>query len=205
MDIRQRYETLAPLYDAVDLAELLFKRAVRPQLFKGLSGLILDAGAGTGRNVPYYPPAARVVATDISPGMLAFARRRCAQHGKTAAFAAMDILQTGFPDHTFDAVIAAFVFGVIDDRAQAAALAELRRVCKPGGEVRIVDYALSPRRPWRLFMEVWQPWQNLVYGGSFERHTERYVAEGGLELLRVESVCNDMIRLLVARPATAAA
>ena len=55
-----KYERIAPIYDQIDLAEITFKRRLRPRLFAGLSGRILDAGVGTGRNMPFYPAGATV-------------------------------------------------------------------------------------------------------------------------------------------------
>ncbi|MFQ5774632.1 MAG: class I SAM-dependent methyltransferase [Kiloniellaceae bacterium] len=199
MIIRERYDRLAPLYDAVDLAEVLYKRQVRPRLFAGLEGRILDVGVGTGRNIPFYPPGARVVGLDLSPGMLARARRRAARLGRPVDLVATDVLGTGFPDGCFDAVVSAFMFCVLDERVQRQALAELARVCRPGGEIRVLDYAFSRRRWLRLLMELWQPWEKLVFGAAFNRHTDRYIAQAGLELLREESFVGDMVRLLVAR------
>jgi SAM-dependent methyltransferase len=73
----ERYQRIAP---ADDLLDLPFERAryrrLRPLLFQGLSGRVLDAGVGTGRNFPYYPPDASVVGIDLSPRMLARAERR---------------------------------------------------------------------------------------------------------------------------------
>ena len=55
------YERIAPLYDLLDLPFGRGRyRALRPLLFRGLSGRLLDAGVGTGRNCPYYPPDAEV-------------------------------------------------------------------------------------------------------------------------------------------------
>lgn len=73
-----RYERIAPFYDLLDLPfERRLYRALRPLLFQGLGGRLLDAGVGTGRNCEFYPPAAVVSGIDTSPAMLARARRRC--------------------------------------------------------------------------------------------------------------------------------
>ena len=57
-----RYQRIAPVYDFLDLPfEFGRYRRIRPHLFGGLSGRILDAGIGTGRNIPFYPPNAHVV------------------------------------------------------------------------------------------------------------------------------------------------
>ena len=72
-----RYQRIAPLYDLLDFPfEQRRYRALRPLLFQGLSGRLLDAGVGTGRNFPFYPTTATVVGIDFSPAMLAQARRR---------------------------------------------------------------------------------------------------------------------------------
>lgn len=201
MNNRRRYDRLAPLYDRIDLAELAYKRRLRPRLFQGLSGAILEAAVGTGCNIAFYPPGARVVAFDVSPAMLAKARARSERLGRPVELVAMSVLQTGFPDAAFDAVVTAFLFGVLGAEMQAPALAELARVCKPGGEIRILDYTVS-RHPFRrLWMTLWLPWEKAVYGGSFARQTERYMAAAGLTLAREEFLYKDIVRLLVARHA----
>jgi ubiquinone/menaquinone biosynthesis C-methylase UbiE len=62
MSNRERYERIAPFYDLLDLPfEYGRYRRIRPLLFEGLSGRLLDAGVGTGRNFPFCPPKAKVV------------------------------------------------------------------------------------------------------------------------------------------------
>ncbi len=202
MDNRRRYDRLAPLYDRTDLAEIIYKRRLRPRLFQGLSGTILDAAAGTGSSIPFYPAGARVVAFDASPGMLARAAARSRRLGRPVELVAADMRQTGFPDATFDAVVSAFSFCVLDEDMQRPALAELARVCKPGGEIRILDYTLSNRPLLRFCMTLWQSWEELAYGATFTRHTERYLAEAGLELVSDEFLYLDIVRLITARLAT---
>ena len=52
----------------------------------------------------------------------------------------MDLTRLSYPDQAFDAVAATFVFGCIPDEAQLPALREVARVCRPGGEIRLLDY-----------------------------------------------------------------
>lgn len=64
----QKYERIAPFYDLLDLAfERRRYRRMRPMLFRGLAGRILDAGVGTGRNIEFYPAGAEMVGVDLSP------------------------------------------------------------------------------------------------------------------------------------------
>src|SRR5262245_33602709 len=73
----ERYQRIAGFYDLLDLPfERRRYRAIRPLLFRDLSGQLLDAGIGTGRNCEFYPPEATVSGIDISPAMLARARDR---------------------------------------------------------------------------------------------------------------------------------
>jgi SAM-dependent methyltransferase len=69
-DTRRIYERIAPFYDLLELPfEYGVYRSIRPLLFQGLSGRILDAGVGTGRNTPFYPAGSEVVGVDSSSAM----------------------------------------------------------------------------------------------------------------------------------------
>src|SRR6266568_4226306 len=73
----ERYQRIAWAYDLLDLPfEYGRYRKIRPLLFRGLSGRILEAGVGTGRHFPFYPPTSEVVGIDLSPAMLARAERK---------------------------------------------------------------------------------------------------------------------------------
>jgi hypothetical protein len=64
----KRYQRIAPFYDLLDPPfEYRRYRRIRPLLFDGLSGRILDAGIGTGRNAPFYPRGANIVGIDSQP------------------------------------------------------------------------------------------------------------------------------------------
>jgi ubiquinone/menaquinone biosynthesis C-methylase UbiE len=197
---KRTYARVARIYDLLDLPfEYGRYRPIRPVLFEGVSGAILDAGVGTGRNMPFYPPSGEVIGIDISPQMLARARRRRASLGITAELRQMDVMATDFADGRFDYVIATFLFCVLDDEDQLPALRELRRVCKPDGEIRLIEYAYS-RDPLRRFvMRLWAPWVRLMYGATFDRHTERYLDAAGLELVDERFLFKDIIKLLVLR------
>jgi ubiquinone/menaquinone biosynthesis C-methylase UbiE len=197
---RRRYQRIAPFYDAMDLAELTFKRALRPRVFQGLKGRILDAGVGTGRNIPFYPKGARMTGFDISAGMLTRARQRAAELGVSVDLVEGDILKTGFPDAEFDAVVATFLFGTLPDELQQPALAELARIVKPTGQIRLLDHVYSRRAFWRIYMKLWLPWEKLIYNGGFDRRTESYLPAVGLDLVSSELVFKDMVRLLTVRP-----
>ena len=202
MTRKRIYSQVAWVYDLIDLPfEYLRYRPIRRMLFKGAGGAVLDAGVGTGRNMPFYPAGAEVVGIDNSPRMLARAARRKARLGVEVAFVETGVTDTGFADRRFDFVIATFLFCVLDDRLQLPALRELGRICKPGGEIRIIEYAYSKRPFKRFVMRLWAPWVRFMYGATFDRHTEQYVEAAGLELVEDRFVHQDIIKAMVLRPA----
>ena len=201
---RQRYDRVAPFYDLLDLPfEYRRYRPMRPQLFAGISGSILDAGVGTGRNLPFYPDGCRVTGIDSSPGMIARARKRRDKHGGDVELLEMNVLATTFPDRHFDAIVATFLFCVLDDELQLPALRELKRICKPGGVIRFLEYSYSSDPFRRFIMKLWAPWVRWVYGAGFDRKTEQYFPQAGLELVEQRFLYRDTIGLIVARPASA--
>ena len=198
---KSTYTRIARLYDLLDLPfEYGRYRPIRRLLFEGVRGAVLDAGVGTGRNMPFYPALAEVVGIDASPQMLARARRRMAGLGVATLLREMNVMATDFPGGKFDYVIATFLFCVLDDEDQLPALRELRRVCKPDGEIRLLEYTYSSIPLKRFVMRLWAPWVRLMYGAAFDRHTERYVEAAGLELVDERFVFRDIIKLLVLRP-----
>lgn len=201
MAMTRPYRHIARLYDLLDLPfEHGRYRPIRPMLFTGLSGTILDAGVGTGRNMPFYPPGAEMVGIDLSPQMLTRARRRKEKLGVAVELREMDVTATDFPDAHFDFAVATFLFCVLDETDQLPALRELARIVKPSGEIRIIEYAYS-ERPWKRFvMRLWAPWVRFAYGATFDRNTEQYVEQAGLRLAEQRFVFEDIIKLLVLKP-----
>lgn len=197
---RERYQRIAPLYDLLDLPfEYRRYRHLRPLLFKDINGTILDAGVGTGRNFPFYPIGAKVLGIDLSPAMLERARRRLGEARADVELREMDVTQLDFPDQHFDGAVATFLFCVLPDALQTPALAEIRRVLKPGGIVRLLEYT-RPTAPFRRALtKIWEPWVHWAYGASFDRHTERYVPAAGLQLTDSRFVIADLIQLITAR------
>ncbi|MDP6951452.1 MAG: class I SAM-dependent methyltransferase [Alphaproteobacteria bacterium] len=198
---KDKYQRIACLYDLLDLPfEHGRYQRIRPRVFEGLGGRILDAGVGTGRNIPFYPPGSTVIGIDQSSAMLKRAARRLADVGGDVELREADVLDTGFADDSFDAVVATFLFCVLDESLQLPALRELARICKPTGSIRILEYCYSKDPKKRRIMRLWAPWARWAHGAKFDRHTEQYLPEAGLEMLEETFVFQDIIKMIVARP-----
>jgi ubiquinone/menaquinone biosynthesis C-methylase UbiE len=196
----ERYQRIAWAYDLLDLPfEYGRYRKIRPQLFRGLSGRILDAGVGTGRNFPFYPPGSAVVGIDLSPAMLARAERRRHTAAAPVELRQMDVTRLDFPDRSFDAAVATFLFCTLPDELQVAAMRELGRVVKPGGIIRCLEYTRPSGGLRRAMLRLWEPWVYWAYGATFDRQTERRAPEAGLRLFESRFVHDELIKLLGAR------
>lgn len=199
---RRRYRRIAPVYDLLELPFEAFRyRPLRRMLFAGLSGNILEAGIGTGRNMPFYPPGATVTGLDASPEMLVRARERAARLGLAVTLIEADVRDTGLPDRSFDAVVASFLFCVLSEDDQVPALEELARLLKPTGELRLLEYT-RPKKPLRrVLTQIWEPWIRWAYGASFDRDVERLLPAVGLKTAEARFVVDELIRFTIARPA----
>lgn len=195
-----RYRRIAPFYDVLDWPfEHGRYRRLRPQLFAGLSGRILDAGVGTGRNMSFYPAGAEVTGIDTSPAMLARAERRRSRSRAAIALHEMDVTRLSFADNSFDAAVATFLFCVLPDELQEAALRELARVVKRGGPIRLLEY-VRPKGTLRRFVaRLWSPWMAWAYGASFDRRTEDHIRTAGLEIAENRYVVDDLVKLIELR------
>ena len=198
--ILDKYERIAPFYDLLDLPfEHGRYRAIRPLLFQGLSGRVLDVGVGTGRNIPFYPPGAEMVGIDLSPRMLARADRRRATLQARVDLRLMDVTRLDFADNVFDAAVATIVFCVLPDEQQVAALSELARVVKPGGTIRLLEY-VRPRGAVRhAKTRLWESWVRWAYGAGYDRRTKEHIRAAGLKVANIRFVVADLIELIEIR------
>lgn len=139
-DVKRAYARWAPVYDLTfgKIADAGRREAVRHINTK--RGAVLEVGVGTGISLSEYKPHLDVAAIDLSPEMLKLARRRVAREGLShvTEIAEMDAGAMRFEDNSFDIVVAMYVMTVVPD--PVAVMAELARVCKPGGEVIVVNH-----------------------------------------------------------------
>lgn len=106
---------------------------------------ILEVGVGTGINCSLYPSACAITGIDLSESMLEKARERVQRKGLTnIRLLAMDAADLKFPDNSFDIVYAPYVISVVPD--PVAVVREMRRVCRPGGRMVILNHFRGTNR-----------------------------------------------------------
>ena len=158
---------------------------------------LLEVGAGTGANFPFYPTGARVAATELSIEMLRRANaRRAAMNGTHAN---VTLLQSPaerlpFADASFDAALSTLVLCSV--KSITAALSEMRRVVRPAGRVVLVEHVRPPGLLGHLFDAA-----SLITVPFLEDHFNRRTAEeaarAGLRVLRVEPHALGIVQLIV--------
>ena len=141
------YRRYAGVYDAI-FGPVLHpgRKAVIQALELRPGDRVLEVGVGTGLSLPLYPPSVKVTGIDVSAEMLEKARRRIAKRRITnvEALLEMDAEQTTFAPASFDKIVAMYVMPVVARPARV--LEELHRVCKPDGQIYLVNHVRSDNR-----------------------------------------------------------
>lgn len=174
------YAKISPAMDRGGMAEH------RARLLSGLTGTVIELGCGNGLNFPHYPATvAHVLAVEPDPYLRTLAERAAAQ--AAAPVNVIDAVADRLPasDGTMDAAVVCLVLCSVPE--QQVALRELRRVLKPGGQLRFLEHVrgASPRfvRFQRAADATFWP---LVAGGCHtSRDTEAAISEAGFTLADV--------------------
>lgn len=150
--VRRAYARWAPVYDLSFGKIADAGRIIAVDTINRRRGKVLEVGVGTGISLPRYRRHLRVSGIDLSPEMLDKARDRVTRLGLSNVdeLVEMDAGNLTFEAETFDTVVAMYVMTVVPDPRKV--MAELNRVCKPGGEVFIVNH-FSQERGVRGFIE----------------------------------------------------
>ncbi len=141
--VERVYEKLSGVYD------LTFGPTLHPGRLQALERMaigegksVLEVGVGTGINLRHYPRSCQVTGIDLSPGMLEKARERIAKNSlRNCRVIEMDATTLSFADDSFDIVYAPYLISVVPDPVAVAR--EMRRVCKPGGRIVILNHFKS--------------------------------------------------------------
>src|SRR5258705_899422 len=141
--VNRVYEKLAKVYDLIFGPTLHHGRLVAiDRMAIRAPDPVLEVGVGTGINTSLYPNNVSVTGIDLSSSMLEKARERVQREGlRHVRLQEMDAAHLIFGDDTFDVVYAPYLVSVVPDPVQV--VKEMRRVCKPGGKIVILNHFRS--------------------------------------------------------------
>jgi ubiquinone/menaquinone biosynthesis C-methylase UbiE len=107
-------------------------------------GRVLEVAVGTGKNLPYYPPRCQLIAVDLSREMLNVARKRAAKLSMHVSFVVADAEALPFRDNRFETVVSSLSTCTFPN--PVAALEGMARVCRPEGQVLLLEHGRSARQ-----------------------------------------------------------
>jgi ubiquinone/menaquinone biosynthesis C-methylase UbiE len=157
---------------------------IRRELVAGLSGRVIEIGSGTGPNFRLYPDAvSELVAVEPEDYLRARAEEAAGRAAPPVRMVDALADELPFEDRSFDAAVAAQVLCSVP--SQATALAELRRVLRPGGELRFYEHVIARQPRYARFQRVAGRVTPHVAGGCHpDRDTGRAIEQAGFTIER---------------------
>jgi len=148
-------------------------RAMRARVCEGLHGDVVEVGFGTALNAPYYPPElTKVVAIEPSRVCMQIAEPRIAESPVPIEYGGLAGERLGLASASFDAALSTWTLCTIPDLQ--AALAEIRRVLKPGGAFHFVEHGHAPDQSTARWQRRLEPMNKRLAGGC---HLTRHISE----------------------------
>jgi len=158
----------------------------RERAIGAAEGRVLEIGAGSGRNLPFYrSPAKEILALEPSPKLVAMARE-AADSGVPVRFLEASAETIPLDDGTIDSVVTTWTLCSIPQAASA--LGEMRRVLRPGGRLLFAEHGLAPSASVRWWQDRLTPaWQRISGGCHLNRPISSLIEGAGFRIERIET------------------
>jgi ubiquinone/menaquinone biosynthesis C-methylase UbiE len=199
-ELAEKYNRFARWYDWVEgIPNLLGLGSLRRQTLHQARGKVLEVAVGTGKNLHYYPRGCHIVAVDLSREMLNIAQNRAAKLSMNAvSFLLADAEALPFPDDSFDTVVSSLSTCTFPD--PVAALKEMGRVCRPTGNVLLVEHGRSDREWLGRFQDRTAERHAEQLGCHWNRESLKIVRQAGLNIHKARRVFFGILNQIEAAP-----
>jgi ubiquinone/menaquinone biosynthesis C-methylase UbiE len=166
-----------------------YNRLVRDRkrrLFEDLSGNVLEIGAGTGANLPFYPADVQLTVLDPNPHMHAYFERKADKYQTPYRHRIGKAENMQFQSETFDHVVSTLVLCSVDDLPNS--LRQIYRVLKPGGSFRFIEHVAAPKSTWLRFLQrgIHPLWKCMAEGCHTDRDTWKDIQGAGFNRVEIE-------------------
>jgi ubiquinone/menaquinone biosynthesis C-methylase UbiE len=179
------WDKSAPSYDKqIAVFEKIQFGGGRQWVGERAHGRVLEVAIGTGRSLPHYPADATVTGIELSPAMLAIARRRAADIGRDVDFREGDAQHLPVDDAAFDTVVCALALCSIPD--PAAAIGEMKRALVSGGRLLLLDHIGSTWPPIYAAQRLVEQLTIRAAGEHFTRRQLPLVLAAGFQIVETE-------------------
>jgi len=176
------WDKSASSYDGqMDFVERLLGKGDREWLGDRATGRVLEVAIGTGRNLPFYLTASSLTGIDVSPEMLAVARKRAEERGLPVDLLEGDAEHLPVEDAAYDSVVCCLSLCTIPE--PAAAIAEMQRALAPGGRLLLVDHVASSWPPIYAVQWLVERISVRVAGEHYTRRSLPLVEAAGFEVV----------------------
>jgi ubiquinone/menaquinone biosynthesis C-methylase UbiE len=160
---------------------------LREELVGRARGRVLEVGIGSGRNLPFYRRDLEVLlGLDPSPELLRMARTHAVWAHFPVELNAGGAEQIPLDDHTVDDVVMTWTLCSVADPLRA--LAEIRRVLRPGGSLLFIEHGQAPEPRVRRWQDGLTPlWRRLAGGCHLNRRVDRLIEQSGFRIAELET------------------